>query len=316
MASPLEKFKQEHAERWKVLHDIPAWEIEDILHWLKLVFADSNGLNLRRNALRAIESRAKLLFSDDLGIPTYTWDSIESALRVLLREKNYDRFLIFLDCAVLYIRDWAPQSSIGYVQFGDTREVQLSKILRYLDNLLENGSKWKVAPSGAGVGIVERTNEQLTELAKGLNNEHLTKAWNDAFGIKPEPGKAIEQAQKAIEQAASDAGLTNATSSIFGTLLGDAKAHPDKYTSAATAAYELMDQIGIDPRETHSTNESFAGWFARGMDLIQRSNPEHHPSAKTKDFKLDPETGKQAVLIATTLCELIKSGYFKKIAEK
>lgn len=313
MTSPLEKFKQEHTERWTVLQDIPPWEYESVILWLQLVFSNGGGTDFRGVIVQTINREFRLRLRSDLDIDATNWKSMRQSLVQLINSDQIDKFILFLDCVVHYVRDYGDHSGVfREVEFNYAYK-NIDSVLQELENVLENGSKWTVVfETNSDDGLIERVDGQLTKLAKDLNNDHLTKAWNQAFAVRPDPAKAIEDAQKAVEHEASNNGLTTVKTGVFGNLLGDIRAHPDKYISAAKDAYNLSNQISNDPNSPVDFNIQFSNWFSATMDLMQKSNPGHHASIETKNFKLGQGAAKQEVLIATLLCELISKGYFKK----
>jgi hypothetical protein len=213
--------------------------------------------------------------------------------------------LAFLDVTVQFIRSQGDD----FMAIADS-SMRSKGVLNMLDGVLKNGSKWTVVyEPDAESGLVERVNNELTQKAKELHINALTKAWNEAFGVRPNPERAVENAQKAIEITASQAGLTNAKTSVYGNLLGDIEVHPDQYISAAAESFGLQDKLAKKPMEI---NEKFAKWFADGMDLIQKTNPGRHSSTATDGFALQPDAAQQAVLTATVLCYLIQTKSFIK----
>ena len=220
--------------------------------------------------------------------------------------------LPLLDIVVKYIRDYAPNRL--WVKDGyDRRYLHDYDMLNNIDDLLSNGSKWKVLRSrNSDSGLIERVNPEITKIAQNLDNDFLIKAWNQAFQRQPDPENAVVSAQKAIENIASNLGLTKATSKVYGTLLGDIKANPHLYFSRARDAYDLQNIITKQPKDKLNVNEQFANWFWSGMDLIQKTNPGRHPSKEVGEFSLSAEAAQQAVIIATMICWFIESGSFFK----
>jgi hypothetical protein len=215
--------------------------------------------------------------------------------------------LLLVDITAKYIRDFAPQ----YVDYGST-ELRDELILAKLDEFLAHGSKWEVVHDrGSDAGIRERMPQEIINLAKDIDNDHLTKAWNMAFGLKANP-EGVDEAQKALEYLASTHGLTNATTSVYGSLLGDIKTNTTSYKSAAEAAYEMHGKLN---KKENKISLTFADWFATGMDLVQKTNPARHGSKVVGEFKLSSEAAQQAVIIATMLCSLAAKGYFLRPAK-
>lgn len=131
--------------------------------------------------------------------------------------------------------------------------------------------------------------------------------------MNPEPEKAIEEAQKAIETLATDMGLTKLTTSVYTGLLGDIKVNEDKYLNIANDAYKIHDALN---KAENKLNERYALWFAEMLDLIQKTHPARHKSQVVKDFRLNPESAQQAVMMATLACWIIKNKYIYKKPNK
>ncbi len=262
--------------------------------------------------MRIIETQNRLLLPSDLKIDSESWESMHKSISEQFATNQYETFIIFLECVVKYVRDLTDHSLIYYSKLRNNEDV-----LNMLEVSLERGSKWKIVfEKGSESGLIERVDSNITKIAKELFNDYLTKAWNEAFGVIPKPDKAIENAQRAVELIASEKGLTNSKTGVYGNLLGDIRSNPDKYISIAKTAYDLSEKLSMNPKVSISINDQFSNWFWQGMDLIQKTNPIHHVSDKTKDFILAPEAGKQAVLIATIICQLISLGYFTKNPNK
>lgn len=308
MSSPWLKFKQENNERWEVLDDgFPIWMHEHLLNWFSAIYKpwkkDYYGTKLypsTRYILTNIEANQRIALWDDLNIDK---SEIMDSIRRILRDQDQESLIIFLDLTVQYIR---KQDKL---RFGG-EETDVTIILQYLDMILSYGSKWTVVrESDSNAGLIERTNGQILSVAKKLNIDPLTRAWNEAFAVKPNPELAIEYAQKAVESVASHAGLTKATTKVYNTLLGDIKSNPEKYKSSAFDAYVLHDTLA---KKEMDINKEFSLWFASSMDLVQKANPSRHASMVTKGFHLNPEAAKQAILITTILCDLIANKHFLK----
>lgn len=168
-----------------------------------------------------------------------------------------------MDITIKYIRDYAPNVLQTNSEFGNFR---VNDLLEVIEDLLSNGSKWKVLRNrGSESGLIERVNPEITKIAQKIDNSFLTKAWNQAFQRQPDPENAVVSAQKAIEDIASERGLTKATSRVYGTLLGDIKANPHLYFSRARDAYDLQNTITKRSKDKLNVNEQFANWFWSGI---------------------------------------------------
>lgn len=308
MASPLQEFQNKNRERWKVMHDVPPWSVDSIVRYITLIFFSVEN----DNVIQTIQRRMRIMLPEYCPVD---YDDRYNFLRSLEDDSTNGSekvVLPLLDVAVKYIRDYAP--SRLWVKDGyDGRYLHDYDMLNDIDGLLSNGSKWKVLRSrNSDSGLIERVNPEITKIAQNLDNDFLTKAWNQAFQRQPDPDSAVVSAQKAIENIASNLGLTKATSKVYGTLLGDIKANPHLYFSRARDAYDLQNIITKQPKDKLNVNEQFANWFWSGMDLIQKTNPGRHPSKEVGEFSLSAEAAQQAVIIATIICWFIESGSFFK----
>lgn len=308
MASPLQEFQNKNRERWKVMHDVPPWSVDSIVRYITLIFFSVEN----DNVIQTIQRRMRIMLPEYCPVD---YDDRYNFLRSLEDDSTNGSekvVLPLLDVAVKYIRDYAP--SRLWVKDGyDGRYLHDYDMLNDIDGLLSNGSKWKVLRSrNSDSGLIERVNPEITKIAQNLDNDFLTKAWNQAFQRQPDPDSAVVSAQKAIENIASNLGLTKATSKVYGTLLGDIKANPHLYFSRARDAYDLQIIITKQPKDKLNVNEQFANWFWSGMDLIQKTNPGRHSSKEVEGFSLSAEAAQQAVIIATMICWFIESGSFFK----
>lgn len=304
MASPLQEYNKQHQDRWTVLIDVPEWIRDSLCSAIANVYFDNYG-DVRRNVVSRIERKMRLSLGSVTGMPFTSKTTFKRELREGFRTNSLET-LLMLDVTVKYIRDYAPSD----VPFSD-RSVSDVDLLEYFEDILGDGSKWKVVDErGTDSGIIERVDAQLVTIAKEVDNEHLTEAWNLAFKLKPEPENAIIAAQNALEDIATSSGLTSLTTGIFGGIIGDIRTHPEKYTSAAKEAYELQDKLN---KQKNRYNDEFAQWFKEGLNFIQLTNPSRHKSQAVKGFKLSAEAGQQAVIIASLLGWMIKSGSFKKV---
>lgn len=308
MASPLQEFQNKNRERWKVMHDVPPWSVDSIVRYITLIFFSVEN----DNVIQTIQRRMRIMLPEYCPVDYADRYNFLRSLEDDSTNGSEKVVLPLLDVAVKYIRDYAPNRL--WVKDGyDRRYLHDYDMLNDIDGLLSNGSKWKVLRSrNSDSGLIERVNPEITRIAQNLDNDFLTKAWNQAFQRQPDPDSAVVSAQKAIENIASNLGLTKATSKVYGTLLGDIKANPHLYFSRARGAYDLQNIITKQSKDKLNVNEQFANWFWSGMDLIQKTNPGRHSSKEVEGFSLSAEAAQQAVIIATMICWFIESGSFFK----
>ena len=288
-----------------------AW-MEGVLHYSKFNEWGHKVTAFNSTVLPAIQRKERMIFSE-LEVDTTNWSVFEASLKRLL-QSNPERFVLVLETLVKYVRDSADSS--GYVLYRDGQRYS-KDLLGMLDTFLANGSKWRVVTQkGARAGLAERASEELTEVAKKLSNTDLTDAWNYAYGASTDAKLAIEKAQNAVEYFATKAGLTKSKSSVYGTLLGDIKSHPDKYTSAAFEQFKEQDESHKGQQADGTLNDMMANWFWHTMNLIQKTNVVRHKNSENHEYTIPIEAARQAVLMATLLCEMIEKEYFKKVASK
>lgn len=319
MSSPLESFNIKHSLRWNILVDIPEWEESSILGWLYGIFVtkDVDFLGSPVNSfnsyiISSIEKRHRLLLPRKVAINTSNWPDMRNSL-VKMRTLDSSKFIFFLELVVIYVRDNAQ----GSVQYGNMKYTP-ETILNILEKLLENGSKWTIVKkSNSNSGFIERVNSNLTALAESLEINELDDSWAEAFKSTPNPERAIEKAQSAIEFMASKYKMTVATTSVYGKFIGElSDLKSSVFVSVSKPEFDLSNILAGKKSNEVDVNDQYTEWVKVGLNLIQKSNPTRHKSTATTDFKVSPEAGKQAVLIATILCQIIKDGYIKRLVTK
>ncbi len=288
------------------MHDAPPWSVDSIIGYITLIFFSVEN----DNVIQTIQRRMRIMLPEYCQVDYADRYNFLRSLKDDSSNGSEKIVLPLLDIVVKYIRDYAPNGL--WVKDGHNKHfLSDNDLLNAIDNLLNNGSKWKVLRDrNSESGLIERINPEITEIAQKIDNNFLTKAWNQAFQRQPDPENAVASAQKAVEDIASNRGLTKATSKVYGTLLGDIKANPHLYFSRARDAYDLQNIITKQSKDKLNVNEQFANWFWSGMDLIQKTNPARHASEEVKGFSLSAEAAQQAIVIATMICWFIESGSF------
>lgn len=315
MTSPLERYDNENEARWEVLQDVPQWEIERIMAWVEGVVHRPQLNEWQRTVSKfnpylfpAIQRKERIMFSE-LGVDITSWNRIRAALNQLI-QSNPERFILILETLVKYVRDSAD--SDGKIPFNDIK-MRSDELLDLLDSFLANGSRWMVVTEKrVRAGLAERANSELTEVAKKLANTDLTDAWNYAYGTEPDAKLAIEKAQNAIEYFATKAGLTKSKTSVYGTLLADIKNNTSKYKSSAFDQFKEQDESHKGEQPDGTLNDMMANWFWHAMNLIQKTNIVRHKNSENHGYVIPVGAARQAVLMATLLCEMIEKEYFKK----
>jgi len=316
MVSPLSKLQKENESRWDVLVDVPEWEEGRVFAWIKAVTHHgvmgsygTKSSQYNEQVLQSIQRKKRFMFSE-IGLAIDDWYGFEAGLEKLVKS-NPERFILVLELLATYVRDNPDQ--YGNVDF-DKSEIKSNLALVYLDNALSNGSKWRVVfEKNAEAGLEERAGEEITRIAQSLANKDLTDAWSYAFGTAPNAKLAIEKAQNAIEYFATKEGLTTTKSGIYGALLGDIKAHPDKYESSAVEQYaEIDNSFKPGDQKDGKLNDMMSHWVWHAMELIQKVNVIRHMHFEKEGYEIPVEAARQAVLMATIVCEFFANGYFKK----
>lgn len=315
MTSPLETFEKDNSKRWDILTDIPKWEFESIFLWvLNMVTVDTIGTynrhvrKLNGGRISTIQRVYRVLFDEDFEISTESLDTFRRSFRALMEDDPFKAMMV-IELFIKYLKLEGSSS----VEFGG-RYMQASAILALLEQSLSNGSKWSVQ-SGASTknGLLERVSDELTEMAKSVNNDDLREAWDAAFGAYPDPDIAIEKSQAAIEYLASHKGLTKGNQK-YGTLIAELRKQlSEGYGSVATEEFKLSNVLAGEKSNEPNYNDLYIEWFWKGLNLIQKSNPSRHKSLETKDFRVSIDASRQAVMIATLLAQLIQSEYIRKV---
>lgn len=319
MTSPLEKYNAEHKDRWDILVDFPRWEQDSLIDWIWHVVHGRTIDELGRTPIEyvpgviySIQKSERIMFKEELGVPFASWGEMEPVLRVLMINEP-EKLLLIIELMIRYVRDGGGSSYISFGESDKKREV----VLAVLERILSNGSKWKtVLTVGSPSGLIERVDQHIIDIAQKAKSKNLDSAWAYAFGPNPNPEQAIVEAQLAIEHTASSTGLTNATTKVYGALIGDIKTRRGKnYVSSAKPEYDKGLEL-IKSKDTGILDDQFSVWFANGMDLIQKADPARHGSKAVDGFKVSVEAARQSVLIATLLNEMITKGHIKRIAAK
>jgi hypothetical protein len=312
MTSPYEEFNRAKKERWKLFEDIPIWETTSIIKWIKsaVYVSKENGWGATvivydPNVLASIQRKERLMFHEiDLNISD--WESLYRDIQRHIASDDQKNVILLIELLVKKIRDSETPSN-SYIHFnGNSTKIEL--VLTYLDMMLNNGSKWKVNfQKNAESGLILRVEKHLTQIVEDSENQTLKEAWEFAFGTKPQPDRAIEKAQSAIEQIASNKQLTTATTKVYGTIIGDLKVRLSKsYINGADKEYQLTSSLsGLPNLGNLHPNDQYVKWISDGLHLIQQSNPTRHKSKAIEGFEVSVSAAQQSVIMATAIYELI-----------
>lgn len=170
-----------------------------------------------------------------------------------------------------------------------------------LENALSLGrSAWTVRPVG-NVNCLERRVDETVESAAltvigdtGTAGVHLANAWHLAYERIPNPGESYRESIKAVEVAAIPVVLPNDALATLGKVLGEMRAHPQKWTVTAPASSTAMPNAQL---------------VIVMMDAVWTGQAGRHgdPNLPTPPTQTQEEA-KAAVHLAVTLVEWFTSG--------
>jgi hypothetical protein len=203
-----------------LLHEgVPDWLLHPLLDWLKR--------QLRPWAVRQIALRMRIALAgseeppalcDELerraASPDGRWDVLD-AISYLV-QMNWD------DLAL-------PEESIG------TEPLSGSEPLARLDYILESGgSAYRVANQRLGLGRragehTEAMFQRAAAAAGGSAGQHLRRAWDEAYGLHPDPTTAYREAVRAVEAMACPSILPSAPRPTLGTVIDHLKQATGKW---------------------------------------------------------------------------------------
>jgi hypothetical protein len=264
----------------------PNWAISSLLEWLRPFF-HGEGASFdqpKRNFLREAERNLRLRLDWRYGE--------QHAIESLLTEVEHDPELQvrLFDFAVRNIR-------IGYMPFAcEDAALDLDQILR------ESGSVWCVGGDRRRLQYhLERridatSSDALSSLASDGTPDarHLAEARRWAFGQHPNPGKAYDEAVKAVEAVAIPAVLPNDPIATLGKAIGELRNDPTKWTCTFTRS----TKDGKDPVEV----------VIAMLDMLWRNETERHAPV----VPITQDQAESAVHVAIPLVQMFRSGALKK----
>lgn len=193
--------------------DVPAHLHEPLWAWLEMHIGN------KPNALRAAAARLRLVIPDPGNMMSWSLRGF--------REHCDQRPTLMLDAVEFLlpsvVRLDGPQAA-----------QELQRLLLVCHSL------YRVRDDGAGLeecidpAVRDRMREVVTA-AVGSPGEHLTAAWNCAYGRTLDPVKAYSEAIKAVEAAAAPIVSPTNAKATLGTMIRDVKAKPSKWTFAISA---------------------------------------------------------------------------------
>lgn len=134
--------------------------------------------------------------------------------------------------------------------------------------------------------------EAVIDEAGGSAGDHLTNAWNEAYGREPDPVKSVSEAIKAVEAAMAQRVSPQNGKQTLGTMIRDVAAKPSKWTFALAGA----DDSGVET-------------VLLMMRLLWNGQTSRHGGVNaTRDETVDE--AKAAVHLAASLVQFGVSGAF------
>lgn len=181
--------------------------------------------------------------------------------------------------------------------------------------LTAGGSAYEVAvedlPDGCQrLGLQDRVPQAVrlaAESAMKLDRagDHLTRAWNAAFGRDPSPGEAYAQAVKAVEVAARPILTPNDDTSTLGKMLGEYKANE--------ASFET-ELVGAGDSGPGSKADVPGVAVARLMvQLLWTSQHDRHGNLNpAAPIEVSQDEAQAAVHLAVTLVQWFSTGVVRR----
>jgi hypothetical protein len=266
----------------------PSWVIPSITHFLAPFWGKTRTFNLSvpsRDFLReaGIHLRMTLDWSGDRQ------RTAQSLWAATYREP--DRLVSLVDFALRNIL-------IGY-SFQDC-----DIAARELDRDLRNaGSAWQVRQiQDQTEYFLERRVDAATSAAvEAIRSEgtdvalHLSVAWEQAFGRSPQPGKAYDEAVKAVEAVAIPVVLPNDPKATLGKVIGEMRNDPMRWSCTFT--------------EPTADGQSPVDVLIAMLGVLWTNDSERHAPVV---LPITQEKAESAVHLAMTLVQLFRSGAIAK----
>lgn len=106
---------------------------------------------------------------------------------------------------------------------------QLTALLEAANSAYRVMESWHGLEHRVAPGVKELVQEAINAVTTGSAGEHLTNAWNAAYGRKPDATKAYSEAIKAAEAALASRISPQNTKQTLGTMIGDITNKPSKW---------------------------------------------------------------------------------------
>ena len=201
------------------------------------------------------------------------------------------------------------ENHLGFVQFL-LYSVVSGTAAKELDHILLSGhAAWTISePEGGRRRIVRRLPEGVAESVRDvasksdLAGRHLTKAWNNAYGLEADPSVAYSSAIKAVETLACPMILPASPTATLGTAI---RTLDDQHNTSTKSTWTFTIENPKDAAESVNSVISM-------MKLLWHGQVDRHGSDASvfKDATIDQ--ARAAVLLAATLVGWLNDGYLVK----
>jgi hypothetical protein len=180
-------------------------------------------------------------------------------------------------------------------------------VAREFDRALrESGSVWRV---GRIEGTVNYRLERRTDVAAGMalnriaglrarGGEHLTAAWEAAYGRDPNPSRAYSEAVKAVEDSAIPVVLPNDKVATLGKVIAALRQSPHGWHCVFARDTKLTPTMTATPIEV----------VIGMLDLLWSNQTDRHAPIQA----VTQEQAESAVQLALALVEIFRSGAISK----
>jgi hypothetical protein len=205
------------------LHDgVPDWLVHPLLDWLKA--------QLRPWSVRQLALRMRIAL-DGGEEPTVLCDELEK--RSTTSGGRWDLLDAIAYLVTMEFEDLAIPS-----EFVGMRPVRGTEPLAHLNYILERGgSAYRVGKRR--LGLERRVDEQVgatidraAAVAGNPAGKHLRRAWDETYGLHPDPTTAYREALRAVEALACPLALLTSPRPTLGTVIAHLRQAADKWEVA------------------------------------------------------------------------------------
>lgn len=267
------------AAKYDVLHDgVPMWLVNSLQTWAVDQMRPSRSSDWNEPLLRAIERNVRVTADWTRGAVTAAPSLLGKAVTAP------EQFLDIIDFLLSQLK---PNN--------DSHNHRAGTFDRQLE---QGGSTWSVAAiTDQKFGLVRRLAAPVE--AAGLAamedpdpaSSHLRTAWAEAYGRNPDPGKAYDEAVKAIEAAAEPVITPKDKLATLGKMIRAIKDAPAKWSV-------VFD--GADDKQMLA--------IAELADMIWTAQPRHGTNDPNRARKVDQPEAEAAVQLAVMLVQWFRSG--------